>query len=77
MGLFNFFKKKEQPVEQPKEIETYSDGNPKFVDGKRFCNHECSKCGKIIGEDRYSKQGGVYFHKKCYSKVKQDGFNGR
>jgi len=34
--------------------------------------HECSSCNKPIYEgDKWSKQGGVYFHRHCYKVLKQ------
>ena len=34
--------------------------------------HECANCNKPIYEgERWSKQGGVYFHRDCYRHLKQ------
>lgn len=43
---------------------------------KRDCKHPCELCGKVIGEDRYKKVQGRWFHKTCYKRQLRKSFNG-
>lgn len=65
MGLFNFFKKKQK--EEISQIEPQELG----VESVPEVRGECKLCeGKIYSNERYSKKGGFYFHKKCFKAIR-------
>ena len=46
-------------------------------EGKRFIDKKCGLCDEIIAQEKYTKKGGRFFHKKCfkeqYKKLKAQG----
>lgn len=65
MGLFNFLFKKKKEVESPVQEEAIEQ-EPAKTRG------ECFYCkNQILEGERWSKQQGKYFHKKCYKELKR------
>jgi len=78
MAFWDFLKKKKETVlkeEIKKDIEDIKNILPQ-TSTKPICNHTCQLCEKSIGEERYSKQAGKYFHKKCYENILRKARNG-
>jgi hypothetical protein len=73
MGIFdklkNYFKTEDFEVHD--EQLDYKAEPQEIKPTRPFNNNECSICHNVIGQDRYSKQGGQIYHKKCFKQFKK------
>lgn len=59
MGLFDFFKKKEVIKEKIEPVIS--------VDSHRtFREHNCDICRNVIGQEKFTKKQGIWYHKRCF-----------
>lgn len=74
--LSRLFKKKEEVKEIPLEkTQEVTNSIPEVITEKKFNDNKCEICNKVIGEDRWKKMQGRYFHKSCFKKKsKEVGF---
>lgn len=83
MGLFNSIKdlfKSKEVIKEAKQDNLLNPSSPEIkevkVEDRRYVERKCEICQGIIGEERWSKYGNLYFHKACAKKKKREVMNG-
>lgn len=62
---------KKKVIENP--IEVFDETNEiQIANDRDFLNEQCAICLNIIGTDKWSKEKGIFMHKKCFRQKKRE-----